>query len=75
MRTRKYNGKERNARLTKALRNTLMNGEHEKTEILSVKCLFVERTILQGKKKGCLNSLTSGDIHKHSISYPLRPYK
>lgn len=29
----------------KALRNILMNGEREKTEILSVKHLFVEGTI------------------------------
>lgn len=43
--------KRKRARLTKALRNILMNGESEKTEILSVKHLFVEGTIYQGNKR------------------------
>lgn len=51
-----------------------MNGEREKTEILSVKHLFVEGTISQGNKRLFeISDLTSGDIHKQSISYPLRP--
>lgn len=68
--------KRKRARLTKALRNILMNGESEKTEILSVKHLFVEGTIYQGNKRLFeISALTSDDIHKQSISYPLRPCK
>lgn len=51
-----------------------MNGEREKIEILSVKPLFVERTILQGKKV-CFKSSTSGDIHKQTVLCLLRHCK
>lgn len=51
-----------------------MNGEHEKIEILSVKPLFVERTVLQGKKV-CFKSSASADIHKQTISCLLRHCK
>jgi len=50
MRIRKCNGKKKCKKLTKALRNRLMNGECEKTENLSVKCLCRKNNIT-GKEK------------------------